>query len=288
MPTEFDVAISFAGSERDYARAIAVIAKENGLKVFLDESFEAELWGANLIDSLSDIYENKAQYCLIIVSKQYCQRIYTNVERHAALERAIRTKGHYILPVVTDDSWIEGLPKSTAYLDLRRRSIIGISELLVEKIRGKDAGALRLPRGINLPRLPIGSLSADELKRYLIDLCQQSKRSRVVAFGCIVYDEGTAEVRKLLKDEDYYEALDRASGQNFEVFAIKDEEKYGKDEPTRITMDLMTAASSRRSESKGYYFSQLLKEYFDEEKTTLAYPSLLLFLVEEERVSHAG
>ena len=49
---------------------------------------------------------------------------------------------------------------------------------------------------------------------------------------------------------------------------------------------MVTAASHLRSRSQGYYFSALLKEYFGEERTTLVYPSFLLFLVEESRVSH--
>lgn len=74
------------------------------MKVFLDELYEAELWGTNLVEKLSDIYENQARFCLIIVSKEYCKRIYTNVERRAALDRAIRNKSEYILSVITDTS----------------------------------------------------------------------------------------------------------------------------------------------------------------------------------------
>lgn len=284
MDQKFDVAISFAGSERDYARAIASIAEKNGVKVFLDELYEADLWGTNLVEALSDIYENKARFCLIIVSKEYRKRIYTNVERQAALDRAIRNKGEYILPVVTDNSWIKGLPKATAYLDLRRKSVITICEALIKKVLGKSPRKIRLPKDIHVSRLPIGLLSAEELKQYLLDLCAQSKHSGVVIFGCIVYDETTVELRKLLRDEDYWDALDKDSGPNFEIFAVKDEEKYGQDAPDYIEM--LTAASISRSRSRGYYFSSLLKEYFGEEKTAMAYPSLVLFLVEDQRVTH--
>jgi len=64
MKYEFEVAISFARSERGYARTIASIVEANGINVFLDEFFEPDLWGKNLVESLSDIYENKAKYCL--------------------------------------------------------------------------------------------------------------------------------------------------------------------------------------------------------------------------------
>jgi hypothetical protein len=286
MANDFDIALSFAGTERDYARAIAAITEKNGLKVFLDEIYEAELWGENLVETLSDIYTNKAKFCLIIISQEYRNRVFTKVERRAALDRAIQEKAAYILPVVVDDSWIEGLPRATAYLDLRRKSVISICEVLIKKIKGKVPQKLSLPKGIQLTRLPIGNLGANDVKKYLLDLCAQSSHAGVVAFGCLVYDEGTVELRKLLKDEDYWDGLDRASGPSFEIFAVQDEQKHGYDAPKYIEM--MTASSMNRSSSRGYYFSTLLKEYFDEEKTTLAYPSFILFLVEGGQVTHCG
>lgn len=62
QPNTFDVAISFAGSDRDYARSIQEILTENGVNVFFDELYEAELWGKNLVEELGDIYESKARF----------------------------------------------------------------------------------------------------------------------------------------------------------------------------------------------------------------------------------
>ena len=284
----FDVAISFAGSERDYARAIERIASANGLKVFFDELYEADLWGSNLIESLGDIYENKARYCLIIVSKEYCERVYTNLERRKALDRAILHRQDYILPVTTDDAWIEGLPKATAYLDLRKKSVVAVCELLIEKLRGKQMEEkLVLPVDVNVPRMPIGNLDAEELRQYLLDLCSQSERAGIVAFGTIIYDERTVEIRKLLKDQDYWDALDQASGPNLEIFAIRDEVSVrlkGQADPDRL--DLITLGTMNRSMPRGIYFSRLLKEYFGEADTLLAYPSFLLFLIENNKVAY--
>jgi len=280
----FDVAISFAGSERDYARSIQEILTENGVNVFFDELYEADLWGENLVEELGDIYESKARFCLIIVSQQYVERVYTNVERRAALDRAINSETAYILPVVTDDAWIKGLPKSTAYLDLRQKSVIGIAEAVIKKLQGKNApNKILLPEGMNVTRLPIGTLKAEELQKYLLQLCAQSKNTGVVVFGAIIYDESTAEIRQLLQDEVYWDALDRISGPDFEVFAIRDEQQSrykGSD-----TTEFLTAASINRSRGRTIYFSRLLKEYFNEDDTRLAYPSLLLFLVDLEMVS---
>ena len=199
---------------------------ENGVNVFFDELYEADLWGENLVEELGDIYESKLGSRLIIVSQQYVDRVYTNVERRAALERAINSPTAYILPVVTDEAWIKGLPKSTAYLDLRRKSVIGIAEAVIKKLRGQHApDKILIPDGLNVARLPIGSLNAKELQKYLLQLCAQSQNAGVVVFGALIYDERTAEFRQLLRNEDYWDALDNISGPDFEVFAIRDEQQ---------------------------------------------------------------
>ena len=116
---EFDVLLSFAGPERDYARAIYEIATANGLKLFLDEEFQHEIWGQNLVEYLDHTYRERGTYVLVLISAAYRERVYTRVERLAAFDRMIREKGEYLLPVKVDDTWIDGLPQSTAYLDLR-------------------------------------------------------------------------------------------------------------------------------------------------------------------------
>ncbi len=275
----YDVAISFAGTERDYARAIQEILTTNDIRVFFDELYEAELWGENLIEELGDIYESKAKYCLIIVSEQYVERVYTNLERRSALERAIKSPSAYILPVVTDKAWIKGLPKSTAYMDLRKKSVIGICEAIIKKIQGKNApNKINIPNSTNIPRLPIGSLSPDELHKYLLELCVQSNYAGVILFGVLVYDERSAEIRHLLLDDKYWDALDIISGPDLEIFAIRDEQKSRYESSGVIEM--MTAMSSSRTRGRTKYFSRLLKEYFGEDDTRLSYPSLILFTLE--------
>jgi hypothetical protein len=125
-------------------------------------------------------------------------------------------------------------------------------------------------------------LPAEQLAAYLSELCA---RPLVTVFGTLIYDEGSVSLRKLLRDTDYWDALNIASGPHFEVFAIRDTEGYAKDDGGQL-MELMTAASMSRSRSRGHYFSTLLKTYFHEPKTRLAYPSMLIFFVEQRRVMH--
>ena len=149
---EYDAALSFAGADREVAGVIATIATANDLRVFFDEQHLSESWGKNLIEYLGEIYYRKSQFCVILVSREYCDKAYTNLERRRALDRALESKVEYILPVVLDDSWIEGLPRVTAYFDLRQKSSIDVGKALVQKIKGPDT-KVKVPDGVGRPKI---------------------------------------------------------------------------------------------------------------------------------------
>jgi hypothetical protein len=274
-PKEFDLLLSFAGPERPYARAIHDICRANGLNVFLDEEFQHEIWGQNLVEYLDRTYRDRGWYCLAIFSKAYCERPFTRVERRAAFDRMINEAQVYLLPIRFDDAWPVGLPQATAYLDLRTHGVLGVCEQLAKKL-GRPL-PLVIPPDVFVPRIPAGNIPAKQLSEYLLELCQ---RQPVALFGVLVYNEATVEFRKILTDSHYWDALSLASGTDFEIFAVQDEEKYQGD----TTMQLLTAASMSRSRDRGYYYSRLLKEYFGEDKTRMAYPSLLLFVVSRKKI----
>jgi hypothetical protein len=140
----YDVALSFAGADREPARIIAAVARANDLHVFLDEHHYAESWGRNLNEYLADVYARSSRYCVVLISREYCEAAYTNLERRHALDRALTSGREYILPVRLDDSWLDGLPTSTAYLDLRSINATEVGAALVRKIRGSD-GAVAVP-----------------------------------------------------------------------------------------------------------------------------------------------
>lgn len=58
---KYDVALSFAGEDREYVEQVANLLGSSGVKVFYDRFEEADLWGKNLYDYLIDIYQNKAK-----------------------------------------------------------------------------------------------------------------------------------------------------------------------------------------------------------------------------------
>lgn len=275
---DFDVLLSFAGPERHYARAIRDITIANGLRVFFDEEFQHEIWGKHLVEYFDKVYRVRGRFVLVLLSQAYRESAYTKIERRASLDRMIRENAEYLLPVKVDDSWIDGLSRETAYLDLRTLGVLGVSKLLLQKIQGPSAN-MTIPDGLNIPRVPRGSIPSSQLAEYLVELCI---RPQVTLFGTLVYDETNVALRRLLKEPDYWDALDKASGPNLEVFAIRDTVQHGSD--AEHSIDFLTAASMSRAIDRGYYFSKLLNEYFGQKKTRLVYPSFLLFIVKQRRI----
>jgi len=96
--TEYDVALSFAGEDRAVADSIAETLRAMGVSVFYDEYEKADLWGKNLYDHLSDVYRKRARFCLMLLSKHYAAKQWTNHERQAAQARAFSENQEYILP----------------------------------------------------------------------------------------------------------------------------------------------------------------------------------------------
>ena len=131
---KYDVALSFAGEDRQHAKALADLLKAGGYWFFYDENELAQLWGKNLYDYLSSVYKDRARYCVMFLSQHYERKLWTNHERQLAQARAFQENREYILPVRLDDTEIPGIPPTVGYLDLRAMTIEEVYEVLVEKL----------------------------------------------------------------------------------------------------------------------------------------------------------
>lgn len=135
---EYDVAISFAGTERPWAQGLAEAVQTAGYRVFYDEFYPELLWGKDLAVFFAEVYGKKSRYCVIFASEQYAQRAWTTHEYRSAAARAIEEKGaEYILPIRVDDTEIPGLLPTTGYLELARYGIEKIADLLILKVKGR-------------------------------------------------------------------------------------------------------------------------------------------------------
>ncbi len=130
---KFDVALSFAGEQRVYVEQVATFIGNTGLSIFYDNFHESHLWGKDLTIYLHDVYSKKSKFCIMFISKEYVEKSWPSREREAALQKQVKAKGEYILPVRFDDTEIPGLPSSISYLDARNKSPKEIAEKFLEK-----------------------------------------------------------------------------------------------------------------------------------------------------------
>lgn len=119
---EFEIALSFAGEDRAYVDQVANLLRDSGVKVFYDLFDEANLWGKNLYDYLTDIYMNKALYTIMFISDSYSKKLWTGHERQAMQARAFQENQEYILPARFDETPIPGVLPTTFYIDASSKS----------------------------------------------------------------------------------------------------------------------------------------------------------------------
>lgn len=136
---KYDVAISFAGTERTLAERLATLARDQGFEIFYDNFYPEELWGKDLVFFFDDIYRKQSHYCVIFVSAQYSSRMWTNYERRSAQARMLEERGgEYILPIQVDESELAGMPPTLGHLSLKEHTIEQIADLLIKKLQSPE------------------------------------------------------------------------------------------------------------------------------------------------------
>src|SRR5438874_2041198 len=118
----YDVAISYAGEDRKSANDLAEALRLRDISVFYDQYEKPILWGKDLYTHLSDVYQNKAFYCVVFLSQHYAEKLWTKHELRAAQARALSENKEYILPIRLDDTEVPGLLLTVAYLDWQQET----------------------------------------------------------------------------------------------------------------------------------------------------------------------
>lgn len=131
---EYDMAISFAGEDRAVAEDLAEALSNKGVEVFYDKSFKIALLGRELADDFRGIYASKTRFAVVLISRNYLGKDWTNFEFSIIREEAKKRKSEFILPVRLDDINMFGIPEDMAYLDYRKEGIDGVVNCLLEKL----------------------------------------------------------------------------------------------------------------------------------------------------------
>ncbi len=143
---KYEVAISFAGEDRTFAEAVAKGLRDAGVDVFYDDFYAADLWGEDLSTKLRGVYHDSSQFCIMLISRHYVEKMWTIFERQQAIDRLIKEKGKaYVLPVRLDGytGQVPGLSESIGHLSVRSDEHQKVVSMFIEK-RNKSRKAVEL------------------------------------------------------------------------------------------------------------------------------------------------
>ncbi len=113
---EYDVALSFAGEDRKFVEECAEILRSLNINVFYDNYEKDVLLGKNLYNYLADIYQNRARFAVVFVSKSYKEKRWTKHELEYITARKFKQDEEYLLPVKLDETELDEIPVTTGYL----------------------------------------------------------------------------------------------------------------------------------------------------------------------------
>lgn len=149
MPSEYkyDVVISYAGEDKVTVDEIVRLLQQEvpSIRIFYAPLEEADLWGKDLAEELPTIFGEEGRYCVMLISKHYAQKLWPNVERKAAIQRAVQQQEEYILPVKLDDTQLPGLSSTIAYYDMREKSLKDVVDGIKHKLGIQDSPEPALP-----------------------------------------------------------------------------------------------------------------------------------------------
>jgi hypothetical protein len=131
---QWDVALSFAGAQRDYVEQVAQALQARGVRCFYDADEQIDLWGKYLAEELPAIYGEQAAAIVVFVSADYAARDWTRLERRVALGRAVRERREHVLPARFDDTPLPGLLSDMVTVDLRGRTPQQFAAMIANKL----------------------------------------------------------------------------------------------------------------------------------------------------------
>jgi hypothetical protein len=131
---KYDFGLSFAGEDREYPEKLAQLLKDERVRVFYDREEEADLWGKDLYQGFQQIYGNECRFFIPFVSANYIAKRWPRHELKQAQARDFKSDVEYILPLRLDDTELPGINDTTAYIDLRNRTIEDVVQICLKKL----------------------------------------------------------------------------------------------------------------------------------------------------------
>lgn len=107
-PFEFEIALSFAGENRELARFIAESLETLDVPVFFDEMFEANFLGKAWSAQFKSIFADKSRLVVCILDEHHAKKIWPTFEREHFMPRIPEES---VIPIFLDDTKFPGIPQ---------------------------------------------------------------------------------------------------------------------------------------------------------------------------------
>lgn len=113
---DWDIAISFAGENRELAKVIAEELELQDVHVFFDEFYENNYLGKAWSENFKSIFSEKSSLIVALLDKHHQEKIWPTFERDCFTPRV--SEGD-VIPVILDDTLFTGIPKDIAAIYFR-------------------------------------------------------------------------------------------------------------------------------------------------------------------------
>ncbi len=131
---KYQVALSFAGEQRDYVEEVARHLQSRSIAVFYDGFETVGLWGRSGAEALHEAFTQQSAYVVMFISDAYVSKAWPSHERRSALSRMILEQREYVLPVRFDDTAVPGLPTDIIYVSARESTPAQLSVMIANKL----------------------------------------------------------------------------------------------------------------------------------------------------------
>jgi TIR domain len=135
---DFDVAVSFAGEDRELAEDVVGRLRAAGLTVFCDTDWTPAMWGGEPLEDLDQVYCSRARSVIIFVSYPYSKKMWAQCQRRSALARALEQAPSRVLLARLDSTRLKGLRPAAGYLDARRIGLGGVAQAAIANLTGSQ------------------------------------------------------------------------------------------------------------------------------------------------------
>lgn len=211
----YDVAVTFAGEDRDFVEAVVRDVASAGYKVFYDQDEQVTLWGEELTEFFPKIYEERSRYAVMFVSRHYAEKPWTRLERRSVLVRALNQPTPYLLPVRLDSTQLTGLRETISYLDGTRIGAKGVAMAIRQKLggsQGAGGGSFNglVPRNGQEAMVLVGERPAGW--EYLLFAYQLVHGVELLHGHYLDHSMGFAEPAEFVAEEDIIDVVRRELG----------------------------------------------------------------------------